>query len=422
MFDRTAATPILKNVYLPPVREALYNGTPLLKYVEKEIQEVPGGGDFIFPLHTDRNDSAGDGRGENETLADAGQQGFAATKTPPKYLYSRMKVTGPVIAATKNNKGAFLKAVESEMKYLMLDTKRAWNRQLHSDGTDPIAFYVSGGGTATVVVNDGIGNRVEHLNKKTKVDLLDVSAAYALLETNVQVTKGALVATGRNITKTAGGNFSATAAVGDFFVKAGTWGKQMQGIAGVVSDADPNSTLYPTGLQGLRVGDEPSWASQVIYADGGSSELTSSTGRVDVSFEALQDLLTAISVNSDYDESDVDLFMSSPALKNKYVQLCRNERVFFNNMTLDGGFKAVSYNTKPWVWDPQCKRNRVYALIFSELAIFRLADLDWIEVGGDVLYRLSGGDIDGVGATLFVYQEFGAKMRNCHGVILNLNE
>jgi hypothetical protein len=44
-------------------------------------------------------------------------------------------VSGPVIAATKSNKGAFLKALETEMKYLMQDTKRAFNRQLHGDGT-----------------------------------------------------------------------------------------------------------------------------------------------------------------------------------------------------------------------------------------------------------------------------------------------
>jgi hypothetical protein len=28
--------------------------------------------------------------------------------------------------------------------------------------------------------------------------------------------------------------------------------------------------------------------------------------------------------------------------------------------------------------------------------IARLAELDWIEVGGDVLYRISGGDVDAV--------------------------
>jgi hypothetical protein len=54
--------------------------------------------------------------------------------------------------------------------------------------------------------------------------------------------------------------------------------------------------------------------------------------------------------------------------------------------------------------------------------IARLSDLDWIDVGGDVLYRISGGDVDAVGATLAVYQELAAKVRNANGTILNLNE
>jgi hypothetical protein len=419
-FAISDASPILKEVYLPPVREVLNNATPLLKYIEKEIQDIPGGSDFVIPLHTGRNDAAGDGAAENATLRSAGKQSFARTLTSPKYLYSRLRVSGPVIAATKNNKGAFLKALESEMKYLMQDTKRAFNRQLHSDGTDPVGFYVSGGGTTTVVVDDGIGNRFDHLNKTTLVDLLDVSASYAELNADVTLTRGALVATGRQATASA--TISASAADGDFFVKAGTWGNQMMGIAGIISDADPNSTLYSSGLQGLTIASEPDWAAQVVYADGGSSELSTSTGRVDISFEVLQDLGTAISQNSDADETDINLFMSSPGLKNKYVNLCRNERVFFNNMTLDGGFKAVSYNQKPWVWDSQCKKNRVYAIKFDTLMLARMADLDWIDVGGDVLYRISGGDVDAVGATLFVYQELACKVRNQNGVILNLSE
>lgn len=409
----------MKQVYLPPVREVLNNATPLLKYLEKEIQEVPGGSDFIIPLHTGRNDAAGDGRAENATLPPAGNQTFARTFTSPKYLYSRLRVSGPVIAATKSNKGAFLKALESEMKYLMQDTKRSFNRQLHGDGTDALGFYVSGAGSTTVVVDDGLGNRFDHFNKTTSVDLVNGST-HVVRQAGLTATRGSLVSTGRNITLSSAADAGATE--GDYFVKASTLGKQMTGIAAIISDANPNSVLYPNGLQKLTIGSEPDWAAQVIYADGGSSELTTATNRVDISFEALQDLLTAISVNSDFDESDVNLFMSSPGLKNKYVQLCRNERVFFNNMKLDGGFSAVSYNQKPWVWDPQAKKNRVYALITETLAIFRLADLDWIEVGGDVLYRISGGDVDAVGATLFVYQEVGCKVRNANGVILNLNE
>jgi hypothetical protein len=420
-FDLSAASNILKEVYLPPVREVLNNATPLLKYIEKEVQDIPGGSDFIIPLHTGRNDAAGDGAAENATLRAAGKQSFARTTTSPKYLYSRLRVSGPVIAATKNSKGAFLKALESEMKYLMQDTKRAFNRQLHSDGTDVIGVATAARTDANnLIVDDGIGNRFDHFNKTTLVDILDVSNSYAELNADLTVTRGALVATGRNIVTT--GSFSATIADGDYVIKAGTWGNQMMGIAGIISDGNPNSTLYSAGLQGLTIASEPDWAAQVVYADGGSSELTSSASRVDISFEALQDLLTAISQNSDADETDINLFMSSPGLKNKYVQLCRNERVFFNNMKLDGGFSAVSYNQKPWVWDSQCKKNRVYAINFDSLMLARLADLDWIDTGGDVLYRISGGDVDGVGATLFVYQELAAKMRNVNGVVLNLSE
>lgn len=419
-FNISDATPIMKNVYLPPVREVLNNATVLLKYVEKEIQEIPGGSDFIIPLHVGRNDAAGDGAAENATLRSAGQQKFNNTHTAPKYLYSRMRVSGPTIAATKSNKGAFLKAVESEMKYLMTDTKRAFNRQLHGDGTDALAFWVSGTATTTnaIKVDDGLGNPFDYFNKTSLVDLINGSTT-AVRVSGITATRGTISGAQRQLTVDTA---LTGATAGDYFVKSGTLGNQMMGLKGIVSASDPNSTLYSSGLQKLAVGTEPDWSAQVIYADGGSSELTSAAGRVDISFEVLQDALTAISVNSDFDETDVNLIITSPGLKNQYVRLARNERVFFNNMKLDGGFSAVSYNGKPIVWDPQAKRNRIYFLITDTLMIARLAELDWIEVGGDVLYRISGGDVDAVGATLYAYQEFAVKVRNANAVVLNLNE
>lgn len=419
-FNIAEAGSILKQVYLPPLQELLNNATPLLKYIEKEIQEVPGGSDFIIPLHTGRNDSAGDGAAENGTLRAAGNQTYARTFTSPKYLYGRIRVSGPVIAATKNNKGAFLKALESEMQGLTRDTKRAFNRMLHSDGRDALGFYVSGAGTATVVVNDGLGNRFDHFNKTTLVDLINGSND-TVRQAAQTMTRGPLVATGRQLTDTTG-NLAAGAVSGDYFVKSTTLGAQMMGIAGIVSDANPSSVLYPLGLQKLLIATETDWAAQVVYADGGAAELTTSASRVDISFESLLDLETAISVSSDRDASEIDLFMSSPGMKNQYIRLCRNERVMFNNMKLDGGFSAVTYNTKPWVWDPQSRRNRVYALIFDSLMIARLQELDWIDRGGDVLYRISGGDVDAVGATLVAYQELAVKARNQNGVLLNVNE
>lgn len=423
--NTTEFTPVLKEVYMPGIRELLDNATPLLKFAEKEIQDVPGGSDFVIGLHTGRNEAAGDGRAENATLPTAGSQKYARTFAPPKYLYSRIQVSGPVLKASQSNKGAFLKALESEMKGVTNDTKRAFNRQLHSDGTDPIGFYVSGGGTSTVVVDDGLGNRFDHFNKTQLVDLIDVTDD-GVEQAGIRAARGALVATGREIELTdastgASLNLDSDAADGDYFVKSGTFGKQMMGLAGIVSAVDPNATIYPTGLQKLSVDDEPDWAAQVVYQTG-SSEATSDGGRDEISFEAIQELLTQISINSDFTEEDVNLFLCSYGVRNAYVKKAREERVFHNTMTLDGGFKAVNYNGKPIVPDAQCKRNRLYALIMETLKIFRLAPLDWIETGGDVLYRISGGDVDAVGATMYVYQEFGTTARNANGVLLNILE
>jgi hypothetical protein len=144
---------------------------------------------------------------------------------------------------------------------------------------------------------------------------------------------------------------------------------------------------------------------------------------VDLSFPLLQSVLQRDRrKNSDFSEQDVKLILGSYEMRDKYVELATNERKFFNNMKLDGGFEAVSYNGKPIVPDVHTRHNRLYFISPESLALFRLADLDWMDRDGNALYRLSGGDVDGYGGTLFVYQELGCKVRNANGLLLNINE
>jgi hypothetical protein len=51
-----------------------------------------------------------------------------------------------------------------------------------------------------------------------------------------------------------------------------------------------------------------------------------------------------------------------------------------------------------------------------------MAPMDWMDKDGSVFYRLSGGDVDGYGATLFVYQELACKQRNANGALFGINE
>lgn len=359
---------------------------------------------------------AGIGVAENGTLPAAGQQGYTTAVVPSKFLYSRIQVSGPAIAATKSNKGSFLRALDAEMKGVTRDTRRSFNRQLHSDGRDILGYWVSGTGT-TVVVDNGLGDVGADFFQTGAQSVTEYASDNTTIRANFPQagTRSTLVATGRNITF---GSAASGSASGDYFT-AQTNGRGMTGIQAAISDANP--ALLAGGLHGLPVATNPDWIAQVYYADGGTSEPTG-TSRVDLSFEGMQKPITAIAANSDFDESDIKLILGSFAARDTYVSLAQNERKFFNTMKLDGGFEAVTYNGKPIVPDVHCRRHRFYYIVPETMALFRLADLDWMDKDGSIFYRISGGDVDAYGATLFVYQELGVKARNGNGLYAGFNE
>lgn len=407
-FDYTAAGNILKEVYLPALQELLNNATPLLATLEKEITPVEGG-NFVIALHTGRNSAAAIARAEGGTLPTAGQQSYKRAIVPVKQLYSRIEVSGKAIAATRSNKGAFLKALESEMKYVMVDTKRQLNRQLNGNGTGALAYWTAADNTSGTNVDDGLGNGTTYLpGGATTLDLIDASDNSTVLGTDIVVTRGTVGATSTAITWT--GTVTGSAA-GDYLVFPGTIGKEMAGIRAVISDADP---ILPTGgLHGLPVASNPDWKAFVLGSD---------SAKQDLSFPLIQQLLSRIVSESAVDESDIKMFYCHPALRDTYVKLCQDERVFYNVMKLDGGWEAVTYNGKPIVADVQCRRNALFAITPSSMSLMQMAPLDFMDKDGSMFYRISGGDKDAYGATAFVYQELGCKARNQNGVLLGINE
>lgn len=408
-FDYTAAGNILKEVYLPALQELLNNATPLLATLEKEITPVEGG-NFVIALHTGRNSAAAIARSEGGTLPTAGQQSYKRAIVPVKQLYSRIEVSGKAIAATRSNKGAFLKALESEMKYVMVDTKRQLNRQLNGDGTGALAYWTAADNTSGTNVDDGLGNGTTYLpSGATTLDLIDATDNSTELGTDIVVTRGTVGATSTAITWTGTVTGSAD---GDYLVFPGTIGKEMVGIRAVISDGDP-AILGAGGLHGLPVATNPDWKAFVLGSD---------ASKQDLSFPLIQQLLSRIVSESAVDESDIKMFYCHPAMRDTYVKLCQDERVFYNVMKLDGGWEAVTYNGKPIVADVQARRNALFAITPSSMSLMQMAPLDFMDKDGSMFYRISGGDKDAYGATAFVYQELGCKARNQNGVLVGINE
>lgn len=397
------------------MQELLNNATPLLKVIEKEIQPVEGG-NFVVSIHRGRNQAAGIGRTEDATLPTAGYQGYVRALVPVKQLYSRIRVSGKAIAATKSNKGSFVRAIESEMKGVMEDTKRSLNRQVNGDGTGALAYWTAADNTLpAVTVDDNLGNGNSYAYDAVgptsiSCDLVDASDHTTLLNTGaLSVVRGARVTASFDIAVT-GGTVAGTAD-GDYLVHRDSARTEMVGIQGVISASNP--LTLSGGLHGLPVATYPDWSAQVIGSD---------SSRVDLTFESMQQLVSQVVSESGIDEREIKLWHCHPSMRDTYVKLCRDERVFQNNMKLDGGWETVAYNGRPIAVDVQARRNAMFLITPSSLAIAQMAPLDWIDKDGSVFYRISGGDVDAFGATAYVYQELMCKVRNQNGVLLGLND
>src|SRR5512146_2455724 len=163
-FDLNAAANVLKVRYLPPIREQLNQATILLSRIAREDNAVNvSGKSFTVPLHTARNTSAGSGRADGGVLPTAGQQGYDVAVIPNAYQYGRIQVTGPTIRAARDNAGAFVTAIESEINGLTRDMKKAVNRQLLGDGRDVLAFWTNTDGATASLVDDSMGHAFCHL-------------------------------------------------------------------------------------------------------------------------------------------------------------------------------------------------------------------------------------------------------------------
>ena len=110
---------ILKEYYLGPVTEQLNNEVLLLSRLEAKSEDLVGKRAYV-PLHWGRSGGVG-ARSEAAALPSAGKQQYERAVYDLKYLYGRVEVTGPSMAKTKNEAGAFLQALNLAQKILKED-------------------------------------------------------------------------------------------------------------------------------------------------------------------------------------------------------------------------------------------------------------------------------------------------------------
>lgn len=415
-FDLSAASNVLKVRYLGPIREQLNQASILMSRIARDETSVGvSGKSFTVPLHTGRNTAAGVGRADGGQLPSAGTQSYQTAVIPNAYLYGRIRVSGPAIRAARDNAGAFVRAVESEIQGVTRDMRRSMNRQLHGDSRDALAFTAANASSTTAfTVDDNQSNAFVHLpTGAVTLDLIKGTDNSTVTLASGSFTLGSANSSGTNYAITVA-TTSITTTAGDYLVYPGTLGYQMMGIYGIINNNDPvvpNGGGARTGLHGLAVATYPFWAAQV-YTNSGTKR--------DLSLALMQKPFSAIATNSDFNEDDVKFLLCSYGMRDKYVDLLVAEKRFVNTMKLDGGFSGVEYNGIPLVPDPQCRKNTIFYIVPESLRIFRTSDFDWMDRDGAVLARVP--DYDQYDAILFHYGNLGTTARNANGILGDVNE
>lgn len=411
-FDLSAASNVLKVRYIGPIREQLNGATVLMSRIMRDDKSANvSGKSFSVPLHTARNVAAAVPRDDGGTLPTAGQQGYQVAVIPNKYIYSRIKVTGPTIRAARDNAGAFVTAIESEIKGVTKDSKRRMNQYLNGDGTGAMIYFTGADDTTDFAGDDNLGNAFTHFpsSGNVTVDVIDASDHTTVLGNDNVFSLGAKGATSYTMTHVSGTR-SGTAD-GDYLILADTVGLYPMGIRGIIDDGNPPGLTG--GLHGLAVASHSYWKAQVFTgATAGTKE--------DLTLARMQEPLSAIATNSDFDEGDVKFLLSNYNVRDKYVSLLVSEKRFVNTMKLDGGFSGVEFNGIPLVVDPQADRSTIYYVVPESMRIFRTSDWDWMDKDGAVLNRVAGEDA--YEAVLFHYGNLGCIARNANAKLEDITD
>lgn len=396
----TTADAALKEDYQTSIREQVNQKFMFLEQIEKNSDDIEGRR-AILSLHVTRNSGVG-ARAEGGTLPTAGEQGYTEERVPLRYNYGRIKLSGPVIAAMKSDKGSFTRAVDSESKGIVKDLRRDVNRQLFGTSNGVIATCGTTNTSVTVQLLAATSLvQMRQFEVGMVVDIGTVASpttvASARTITAVDRTNKTITVNGATLSTTSGTHFVfRTGSGGD-----GSAQKELTGMQTIVAGSGTVFNVNPATV--------PSWVSYVAASVGSIS---------DVKFESMID-------NVSIEGGEVpNLIITTDGVRRAYSATLTSQKRFADSLELKGGFKALSVSAggEPvaLTWDRDCPAQTAFVVNTSHFMQFQMSDWNFADDDGAVLSRVSGEDA--FEAYLRKYHELATDKRNAHGIMTGITE
>jgi hypothetical protein len=385
---------ILKDLYKGPVQEQLNNDVWVLQNLARGSNIELVGNTAYIPLHTQRSKAVGS-RPENGTLPTAGNQVYNRASFDLKYHYGTIEVTGPSMAKTKSDAGAFLRALESEMEGILTDLKYDLARQFYGDGTGRIAQC--GTTTAANLVVLGSAEMVQKgflhvgmeviIGTQADVDAVTGGSNAARTITAVDETAGTITIDGAAVTTTSSHYVFRHGSVAD----------------GVSYEMDGLQKMLGTAagtVGGINETGNAFWA---------PNRITGST----VTMNKFQEAKNRIQVKGGAKNGSGLLVLTDLSVQNQYANLLQSQVRYVNTIDLKGGFNVLEHNGVPIFADHLAPWGNIYFIDSKHLFLVDNDDWFWLDEDGDVL-KWTGRDA--WTAVIARYLNMGTDRRNVHTV------
>ena len=445
---------VLKTFYLPGIQDQLNRDRPLSDLNDVNEEDISGKNATI-ECHYGRNTGIG-ARPDAGALPTATYQKFKTCVVPMKYNYGRVSFTGPSIAATRDERGAYARVIDKEITGAVDDLMDEVNRQLWGIGYGILGrWYDTAGaksyylqqayrGFSATTGGNGFGSTFggKYLAENDAAvpvvtsSMSSAAAATFTVDTTNITVSAITTGTGSTLydTITTTTDPGVTETDGTFYVRPGSLGAattsgghrlEMMGLRGVVTDQSldkeaiydgTNDSLLTANidwLQGLSITTYPWFKANVDTHSAGRYG-----GQRAISDKLMNKMFDTIEKKAGKDYGPNVVF-TTRAIRREIIELWQADRRFVNTMELDGGWKGLEFNGIPILVDNDAIDGEIYFLTTRDLQIYRMSDYDWMSKDGAILSRISG--YDAYEAVLFRYAELGVKRRNTQGVICDVS-
>lgn len=434
---------VLKTFYLPGIQDYLNHDKILADLIEVNEEDVSGKNATI-ENHYGRSTGT-KWTSDGGTLPTATYQKYKTCTVPMRYGYGQIQISGPTLRATRDEKGAYIKVLDSEIRGIVEGFGKEVNRQYFGAGYGTLARWRSTtSGTVYTLQKMYTGNSAggdafgSTFGAKYMVDRGDINVNVLVSTTNytptttnlavTAVTKGAeydtITCTDPSVTEAAGTFYTRPNAIIAIAAIGSAHRYEMMGLAGIVaaddvddiaiaaSSSSNGTSDFNDPLQGLDIATYPWFVAKTDFHASGRW-----AGQRALDLTLLQTMFDMIEEQAGKDYGP-DLMMTTRAVRREYLELCLADRRAVNTMELDGGWSALDYNGVPFVVDNDAIDGEIYFLTLKDLQLYRMSDYAWMDQDGAVLSRVAS--YDAYEATFYRYAELGVKNRATQGLIGSL--